>query len=622
LRRLEGLGDDCRRALVVAAVAGVEFDLPLLERVLDLPAEELVDLLDTAVEGQVLLEEPGVFGRYRFAHPLIRETIYGDVSTTRRGLLHRRLGEAIESLHPDPAEHAGALAYHFHAAGDARKAFEYHCQAADTAERTAAPETALEHMTGAIAAGELLGLSVASDRRMRDLHRRRGWMAAFGATPASERDYRTALEGARAAGDREIEMDALNGLGTHWHVADSARSIAYHEEALGIAEEVGDEARQVQALNRLSLVHANLLDFEQAQALGERALELARRISDEDAAMRAMDSLKLVAHQLGDVERLGELTAELERIQRERNEPWFLAWTLAESSFVPLAGCRWDEAAGRLEEALAISRRMGDVVGRLLTLNARCLLEQARGDYGAALVAGRESLAASESEIWLGWLTWGLALALTDLRAPGDAAAALEPGLAMAEARDMPAQLFCCTGAMARLRWELGDRAGALALLDGGERMIGAMRLPAGHAYLWGARSHWDLARVALLSGDPDRAEALVRAALEPAERAGLRRDVAAGRALLAACEEARGRRAEAVALLEGGLEAAGDDGLPAPRLEAHTALARLTDDAAHAHAARELVDAIAASVGDEELAAGFRSAALAELDTGAAAPS
>ncbi|HMD56917.1 MAG TPA: AAA family ATPase [Solirubrobacteraceae bacterium] len=633
LRRLARLGDESRRALGVAAVAGREFELSVLERVLDVGPEQLVDLLDGAVQGQVLAEEAGAFGRYHFAHPLIRETIYGDISVTRRALLHRRLGEALESLYEDHlAEHAGALAHHYHAAGDAEKAFEYHRQAADQAERGMAPETAFEHLTGAIAAGELLGLTARTDATMRDLYRRRAWMATFaGTAEIAERDYEVALEAARSAGDRGLEMQVLNGLGTLLHVLDSKAAIGYHEQALAIAEQLGDEAGQVSALNRLSLVHANRLDYKRALELGERALALARGSEDDEAAMRAMDSLKFVAVQLGDIGRLEQLTSHLERHQRAHQDIWFLQWTLFERSCVPIAHGSWDEAAAMLDEAVALGDRMGDTGALSLTLHGRCSAERLRGDYGRSLEAGRAAMAKAEQTggSWLGWTAMALALALRDLYEVDEARETLELGFGEAERLDARAQILSCVSDLAWVRWLSGDEPGARELLGRVERLLDEVLAPVDQAYLYTIATYTSAARVALAAAEPDRAESMLRRYLGPAARSGIRHALAEGHFLLARCAETRGETAEAERLLGTALKDAGTDGLLSFRREIHGELARLTaidgrvDEAGeHARAARDLIEQIAASVGDEGLRERFRAAALVELDTSAPAPS
>ena len=93
--------------------------------------EEIAEELEPAIAAQVIHESPAAVGQYSFAHALIRETIYEQISLTRRAQLHRRIGEAIEGALGDAAQQrAGSLAYHFSAAGDVRKAYEYHSTAA------------------------------------------------------------------------------------------------------------------------------------------------------------------------------------------------------------------------------------------------------------------------------------------------------------------------------------------------------------------------------------------------------------------------------------------------------------------------------------------------------------
>lgn len=626
LRRLDRLGEDCRRSLAVAAVVGRQFDLAVLEPVLDLSAEELVDQLEAAVHGQVVVEEPGAIGQYRFAHPLIRETIYGDVSATRRALLHRRVAEMLEAIYSDRlSENAGALAYHYSAAGDARKALEYHRQAALTAERAVAYETVFDHLNGAIAAGELVGLTAQTSAVVADLHRRRGWIGRFvDAEELADRDLELALEGAREASDRELEMHVLNTLGIRWHVLDSSRSISCHEQSLQIAEQLGDRAGQVAALNRLSLAYANELDLTRARELGERALELARDSGDEDAAMRAMDSLKFVALQLGDTAMLEDLVSQLERIQRERNEAWFLMWTLFEASFVPMARGGWEGAIDKLDEAVAISQRVGDAVAGGLMLHGRCWAARLRGDYGRALDDGRKSVVFAQrgGGVWHGWLAMTLAMVLRDLGAIAEAREILEVGFAAAERIDARLQILSCAPDLAWLRWLTGDEAGALALLGRAESLLDEVRTPPGMAYLYTVGTYTSAARTALAAGQLDRAEGWLRYLGAPTPPA-IRYGVAERDYLLARCAQVRGDIDGAEKLLEEALKEAGTKGLLALRREIHGEIARVAlaqgrpeDGAHHAREAQELIDRMADSIEDAAMADQFRAGADADIES------
>jgi tetratricopeptide (TPR) repeat protein len=625
LRRLRRLDDDCQRALVFASVAGREFELVILERVLEHSEDELAELLERAIGAHVLVEEASAIGRYRFAHPLIREAIYDNVSLTRRALTHRRIGAAIESVYADRlSEHAGALARHFHAAGDSEKAFEFHNLAAAEAERGHAGETAFEHLTGAIAAGELLGRTPESDSVMRDLYRRRAWSGQFyGTAEIVQRDYQIALDGARAGGDGALEMRLLNELGTTYHVRNSTQSATFLEQSLELAEELGDEAGQVNALNRLSLLYGNQLDVARAERLGQRASTLARRGNDEWARLHALDALKFVALIVADIDRLEELTAELALALRSQDALWYLQWTLEESAFASIARHRFPEAATRIDEALAISKRIGDAFSRGLILTMRCRLEQARGDYASAIAAGEEAMQLttdSKNRVWLGWMAGRLAAVMSDLRAWARALELLETACEAARRMDARAQLFSVLGDLAWARARNGDRAGARDAAGRWDAMLEDVRMPAGRAYLYSWHTYTNRARAALALGDVDRAETVMLIVSGPVALSAVRDAAVDVDAVGAACAAARGQPEAAVELLTRALHRAGDDGPPAARLALRIALAQLMPPgpgaADHVAAAHGLIEQIAVSVGNAQLAEEFGRVAGAELES------
>ena len=165
LRRLGGLDEECQKTLVIrrGCRARVRAGRARASAWWATRTEELVELLGRAIEAHVLVEEAGVLGRYRFAHPLIRETIYSDISTTGGRSTIGASPRRIESLYADRlAEQAGALALHYHAAGRTREgASNTTIWPPPRPSGRRAYEAAFEHLTGAIAAGELLGRSCA-----------------------------------------------------------------------------------------------------------------------------------------------------------------------------------------------------------------------------------------------------------------------------------------------------------------------------------------------------------------------------------------------------------------------------------------------------------------------------
>ena len=83
-RRVERLGEHARGVLSSAAVIGREFDLDLLVRVVREDEDELIDLLDAAVEASLLQERADRAGAvsFGFAHNLINHTLYDELGPT------------------------------------------------------------------------------------------------------------------------------------------------------------------------------------------------------------------------------------------------------------------------------------------------------------------------------------------------------------------------------------------------------------------------------------------------------------------------------------------------------------------------------------------------------------
>ena len=75
-RRLSRLSDAANTALSIGAVIGPEFDVSLVEALSGLAADELLDALDEAARASIVREVAGAFGRYAFAHALVRSTLY------------------------------------------------------------------------------------------------------------------------------------------------------------------------------------------------------------------------------------------------------------------------------------------------------------------------------------------------------------------------------------------------------------------------------------------------------------------------------------------------------------------------------------------------------------------
>jgi class 3 adenylate cyclase len=232
-----------------------------------------------------VFEQPAAVGRYLFAHPLIRETLYESPPRDERVRLHRRIGEALAALHNgDPGEHAAELAHHFYiaaAAGETEKAITYAEIAANRAFGVAAYEEAARLYDSAI---QVLETSLPVDRGRRASLRlilaKSLWRA--GRTGEARDIHRAALDDARTVSDPALFARAVTSF-----ASGHAAATVVDESLLTLIEDalggLGDSepALRCSLLSEMAKRLQGSPSLERGDAVGREAIDIAREIGDD-----------------------------------------------------------------------------------------------------------------------------------------------------------------------------------------------------------------------------------------------------------------------------------------------------------------------------------------------------
>lgn len=150
--RIDRLGEDDRLLLKVASVLGGAFELEDLHAVhpARIARERIGDQLSRLAARGLVQRAEG--GRYAFHHAITREVSYGMMTLGQRRPLHRQVAEHLEARAGAALEPLLAvLAYHWRAAGVARRAIDYADRAGTQALEQAAMREAIQLLSDALA---------------------------------------------------------------------------------------------------------------------------------------------------------------------------------------------------------------------------------------------------------------------------------------------------------------------------------------------------------------------------------------------------------------------------------------------------------------------------------------
>jgi class 3 adenylate cyclase len=343
-RRLDRLSEGTNEALRVAAVIGRDFDEDLVARVAKQPPDQLMSAANEAIAERLVTDLGD--GRFSFAHALVRDTLYEELSPAKRSALHERTGLAVEEIcGQDVDDRLGELAHHFLAAaprGDLAKAIDYAQRAGAQDMEQLAYEDAVDVYGRALEVLELM------DERDEALHCRLLLLVGGAETKAARvADARAAFEQAAESARRLDDADSLVGAAIGIALMSDAgrldeQLLALLDEAL---ERIGPE-RTARRAALLSAKSAELYwvdnDVSESARLVNEAIEIATEIDSPPALAAALtrkifipagpDAPRVRLAIADELVELGERSGDREAVVRGHA---YRLWSLLELGDVP-----------------------------------------------------------------------------------------------------------------------------------------------------------------------------------------------------------------------------------------------------------------------------------------------
>ncbi len=109
--KIQRLNDDLKKVLSYASVSGTEFEVQLIEKILNIDELQLLDYLEilNKKHGLIVAETPKRVNEmlvelYRFSQSLIQKHVYQSIDAARRRALHRKMAEMMKIVYSTQIE--------------------------------------------------------------------------------------------------------------------------------------------------------------------------------------------------------------------------------------------------------------------------------------------------------------------------------------------------------------------------------------------------------------------------------------------------------------------------------------------------------------------------------------
>ncbi len=370
-KKIDALEEEERRALQYASIEGAEFLSTVVARLLGLDEIDLEERLAHLEKTHRLIETRGeeelpdgaLATRYRFAHALYQNFLYGQLVNKRRIALHLQAGEQLAAHYGKRAPQiATQLAMHFERGRDFGRAIEYLIHAGDNATKLYANAEAAEHYGHALSLVEKLPDEEQTDKLLA-LYQKRGTANhALSRFQQAVDDFTEMLEQARKLDSLAHQSAALNALTMTLFFSHRLEETAMRAaEALEVAERAGSETLRVETMALIALKHLCYGELLEAKPLLDDIIRTGRALNHKPALLAGLTWRGCLYFFQSEYERALEMESEARGLASELRDGFLLLTSLFFFGLSAGNMGRISAALATLNEAIDKARRNGDL---------------------------------------------------------------------------------------------------------------------------------------------------------------------------------------------------------------------------------------------------------------------
>ncbi|MCB9105388.1 MAG: protein kinase [Anaerolineales bacterium] len=385
-RRFARLNRETQTLLNQAAILGEEFTFGNLAEMSTLSVEDALGCLDTALERQLLEEGIGE-QRLRFSHTQIQETIYRQLNSMKRRMLHQEAGEALERRQLHMKEVANQLAYHFLQAGELERGLAHSIRAATHASIIYANQTALFWYSRALEVmDDLSDERSVQYRSFEILMAREQIYNNLGRRSAQLADL-VALQKLAQALKEPAKQALIHNRRSAFEQISSHLSEALSEAQAGLiaAQQSGNLLVESKSLLQMAQLAIHQGHFEQARQHLRIILDKLKRTNNQQDEAEIINSLGTVQKLMGNYSECSTYYQQALAMSQLVGDRQGQATYLSNLAEVLLIKGDYDRAEWYQKQALLLNQMIGKSQGEALCLNRLARIYKAVGQYDLAL---------------------------------------------------------------------------------------------------------------------------------------------------------------------------------------------------------------------------------------------
>jgi len=244
-------------------------------------------------------------------------------------------------------KYADSLAHSLRMVGEVLLALERHAEALPYLREGAALFAQLvDHQTEALMWSKVAGI----------YEREKNYPEAMAAW-AKARELR------KMANNGPGELEALEGMARVCRLQENAPALQYYNEALTLAEKMGDPAKEANLLNTMGILEWNRGEYDQALQHYEKALGIFRKLGDQVHAGLMLNSIGVTLKRLNRNEEALVCLEQAVALNRQTKQRLLEGYALAALGEVCYDMGQAEQALHGYEDSLEIRRELGDRKG-------------------------------------------------------------------------------------------------------------------------------------------------------------------------------------------------------------------------------------------------------------------